>query len=98
MTVQADEKMFWTESAMKVIDSEQWVAENFCGCELGDERRTRRLVKIAENMAKSQFKRDERLRILPRTRQAWRLPWPQARRRTRLANDMAWLPKTSIAT
>lgn len=35
---------------MKAIDSEQWVAENFDGCELGDKRRTRRLVKIAENM------------------------------------------------
>jgi hypothetical protein len=35
---------------MMVIDSEQWTVENFGGCELGDERRTKRLVKIAKNM------------------------------------------------
>lgn len=35
---------------MKVIDSERWVVESFGGCELGDKRRTKRLVKIAENM------------------------------------------------
>ncbi len=35
---------------MKAIDSEQWVVENFGVCELGDERRTKRLVKIASNM------------------------------------------------
>ena len=32
------------------IDSEQWVLENFGDCELGDERRTKRLVKIAKHM------------------------------------------------
>lgn len=35
---------------MKVIDSEQWVAEEFGGCQLGDARRTKRLVRIASNM------------------------------------------------
>jgi len=35
---------------MKVIDSEQWVGENFGDCELGDQRRTRRLAKVAGNM------------------------------------------------
>ena len=50
MTVQADEEIVWTESVMKLVESEQWVVENFGGCELGDQRRTKRLVKIAKNM------------------------------------------------
>ena len=35
---------------MKFIDSEQWISDNFGGCELGDNRRTSRLVTIASNM------------------------------------------------
>lgn len=48
--VRADGKKFWTESAMKVLDSEQWVGENFGDCNLGDKRRTKRLLKVASNM------------------------------------------------
>lgn len=35
---------------MKVLDSEQWVSKNFSDCELGDARRTKRLVKVADKM------------------------------------------------
>lgn len=35
---------------MKAVDNDQWVADNFGACELGDARRTKRLVKIAGNM------------------------------------------------
>lgn len=35
---------------MKVADNAQWVEDNFGSCELGDARRTKRLVKIAGNM------------------------------------------------
>lgn len=35
---------------MKVVDNDQWVEGNFGSCELGDVRRTKRLVKIAGNM------------------------------------------------
>lgn len=35
---------------MKVLDSKQWVDENFGDCGLGDQRRGKRLVKIATNM------------------------------------------------
>jgi hypothetical protein len=40
----------WMESLMKVLDNDQWVAENFSACDLGDKRRTNRLNKIAGNM------------------------------------------------
>lgn len=35
---------------MKVQDNDQWVLQNFGECELGDKRRTNRLVKVAGNM------------------------------------------------
>ena len=35
---------------MKVVDNDQWLEDNFSRCELGDTRRTKRLVKIAGNM------------------------------------------------
>lgn len=35
---------------MKVVDNDQWVEDNFGSCELGDVRRTKRLVKIAGKM------------------------------------------------
>ena len=35
---------------MKAVDNDQWVEDNFGACELGDARRTKRLVKIAGNM------------------------------------------------
>jgi len=35
---------------MQVLDNDRWVEENFGSCELGDARRTKRLVKIAGNM------------------------------------------------
>lgn len=38
------------ESAMKVLDSDQWVQTNFDGCDLGDKRLDKRLTKIATGM------------------------------------------------
>ena len=35
---------------MKVRENDQWVEQNFITCQLGDKRRTNRLVKIATNM------------------------------------------------
>lgn len=35
---------------MKMLDSKQWVIENFQNCNLGDTRRTDRLLTVAENM------------------------------------------------
>lgn len=35
---------------MKVVDNEEWVENNFGSCDLGDARRTKRLIKIADNM------------------------------------------------
>ena len=35
---------------MKVLDNDQWVEQNFSTCELGDKRRTKRLVKVAVKM------------------------------------------------
>jgi hypothetical protein len=35
---------------VKVVDNDQWVESNFGSCDLGDARRTKRLVKIADNM------------------------------------------------
>jgi hypothetical protein len=35
---------------MKTVDNDQWVEDNFGSCELGDVRRTKRLVKIAGKM------------------------------------------------
>ena len=35
---------------MKVVDNEEWVESNFSSCDLGDARRTKRLVRIADNM------------------------------------------------
>ena len=35
---------------MKAVDNDQWVEDSFGACELGDARRTRRLVRIAGNM------------------------------------------------
>lgn len=46
----AKESFDWTEPAVKVVDNDQWVEDNFSTCELGDARRTKRLVKIAGNM------------------------------------------------
>lgn len=43
----------WRESKMKVWDNEHWAVENFGDCQLGDARRTKRLVKIARNMLAS---------------------------------------------
>jgi len=33
------------------LDSKNWAAEQFAACELGDKRRTKRLVKMAEQIA-----------------------------------------------
>lgn len=50
-SVRSGEEVFCgMESVMKVVDNVQWVEQNFGDCELGDARRTTRLVKIAENM------------------------------------------------
>ncbi len=35
---------------MKVLDSQQWVSENFCDCDFGDKRISKRLLKVAGNM------------------------------------------------
>jgi len=38
------------ESVVIVLDNKQWVRENFQSCDLGDARRTKRLLKVAESM------------------------------------------------
>ena len=38
---------------MKVVDNDQWVSQNFSECQLGDKRRTNRLLKVAGNMLAS---------------------------------------------
>lgn len=35
---------------MKILDNKHWAMENFQDCELGDKRRTTRLVKMANGM------------------------------------------------
>ena len=35
---------------MKVLDNDQWVSQQFSECELGDARRTKRLLTVAGNM------------------------------------------------
>lgn len=35
---------------MKLVENAQWVIEQFQGCDLGDKRRTKRLLKVADNM------------------------------------------------
>lgn len=42
--------ILWMESAMKVLDSDQWVQNNFSGCDLGDKRLDKRLITIATGM------------------------------------------------
>jgi hypothetical protein len=42
--------ILWMESAMKVLDSDQWVQTNFNGSDLGDRRLDKRLTKIATGM------------------------------------------------
>ena len=37
------------ESVVIVLDNKQWVSENFQTCDLGDARRTKRLLKVAES-------------------------------------------------
>ena len=36
---------------MVILETSEWAAETFGGCELGDQRRTKRLVKLAEQVA-----------------------------------------------
>ena len=38
------------ESVVKVLENNQWTLANFQDCELGDKRRTNRLLSVAENM------------------------------------------------
>ena len=33
------------------LDSKTWAAQQFAACELGDKRRTKRLIKMAEQIA-----------------------------------------------
>ena len=40
----------WTESVVKILDNKRWVLQNFEECELGDKRRTKRLVSVANGM------------------------------------------------
>ena len=49
-SVLADGRTFWMDLPMKVLGDEQWISENFCGCELGDKRISKRLLKVAGNM------------------------------------------------
>lgn len=35
---------------MRIVENEQWVQEQFAGCEFGDQRRARRLCRMATNM------------------------------------------------
>jgi hypothetical protein len=48
-----EEDFLWMESSMKVLDNDHWVSQAFSECELGDKRRTKRLVKVAGNMLAS---------------------------------------------
>ena len=38
---------------MKLRDNDQWVEDQFADCQLGDQRRTRRLQKVARQMLAS---------------------------------------------
>lgn len=49
-SVQSSVVFSWMDSLMIMLDNDQWVSKYFGECDLGDKRRTKRLVKIASNM------------------------------------------------